>query len=85
MAPVEPPPAPVAAAPEAAVRKPDQRAPMPVELARMLEEETWWRVVPAEVAQAPVRAARKVSRSTEARTPVLHGRSMWVQSWASRR
>ncbi len=28
-------------------RKPEIRAPMPVLLARMLEEETWWRVVPA--------------------------------------
>lgn len=28
-------------------RTPEIRRPMPVHLARMLEEETWWRVVPA--------------------------------------
>ena len=28
-------------------RTPEVRRPMPVHLARMLEEETWWRVVPA--------------------------------------
>jgi hypothetical protein len=70
----EAPAEPGAETPEIVAPKPEARKPMPVELARMLEEETWWRVVPAGIPAAPVRAEKfRMSASTVRTTLVSRG------------
>lgn len=55
-----------ATAEAAAPRQPEPRPPMPFELARMLEEETWWRVVRVQSAE-PARTNSGAKSSTSSR------------------
>ncbi len=68
----------ITASPEPEVKKPEVRAPMSVELARMLEEETWWRVV-------PVRSFDPTARKSEPPKSVRRHAALRAQSSAVRR